>query len=406
MITPAEIKEQCLKWWKDILVADLNNELFFPKEVFRIGKVKAKDILTNVLDYRRSIELLQKQSKEAKGYGYTIIWEERNFEKIGKNPVPDRVTFDTLADYLKFTSKEKEYQYFQEQATYMCQAIPQLKSWINQHPLKVIEHRHWPDTVKVCIYFLQNPKPDLYIRQLPIAVHTKFIKEENEALFRSLLEHLIPEHIQLTETKFEKRFNLKYAEPLIRIRFLDKTLSPLFGISDISITLSEFKDYACTSRNILVTENLINFLTLPNLSDTIALWSGGGFNVSHLQHIRWLANKTFYYWGDIDAHGFQILNQFRTYFPNTQAILMDRETLAAFSTEMGAGVAAKIQKLSGLTDLESNFYECVTINRIRLEQEKITQVYAENKIKQLLAVDSSSVASVLARDFFPQASGL
>src|SRR5205085_1865511 len=113
------------------------------------------------------------------------------------------------------------------------------------------------------------------------------------------------------ESRFELRFNLKYAEPLIRVRFLDNNISPISGVSDISLPLSEFSSFECNCSKVFVTENLMNFLTLPKLEKTIAIWSGGGFSVSNLKDVEWLKNKQFYYWGDVDAQGFQILHQFR-----------------------------------------------------------------------------------------------
>ena len=86
----------------------------------------------------------------------------------------------------------------------------------------------WYDLLKVCRYFQQNPKPNLYIRELPIPVHTKFI-EQNQGILRSLLEAVLPVN-QLVpvegerEFLFEKWFALKYREPLIRWRFLDDSL--------------------------------------------------------------------------------------------------------------------------------------------------------------------------------------
>ena len=62
MITPTEIKEQCLKWWNAVLIAVFNGQDFFPKEISRIGKVQTKDILDNILDYRQAIDQLKKQS--------------------------------------------------------------------------------------------------------------------------------------------------------------------------------------------------------------------------------------------------------------------------------------------------------------------------------------------------------
>ena len=252
--------------------------------------------------------------------------------------------------------------------------------WIKTNPTKLIEHDTWLDTLKVCKYFLSTPKPDLYIRQLPIDIHTKYIWD-NKVIVQSLLEFLIPEHINKDETKFELRFNLKFSEHLIRVRFLDKALSPLDNATDISLTVSEFNNFHSHCDNIFVAENLMNFLTLPYLTKTIAIWSGGGFNVSHLQNIDWLKNKQFYYWGDIDAHGFQILNQFRTYFPNTIAVMMDEETLSSFTS--AGGQQAANQNLQRLTESELKLYNHLRQNNIRLEQEKITQTFAEDRIKKL-----------------------
>ena len=53
-------------------------------------------------------------------------------------------------------------------------------------------------------------------------------------------------------------------------------------------------------------------------------------SVRYLKNIGWLIDKQLYYGGDIDAQSFQILNQFRTYFPNTVALMIDKETLNCF----------------------------------------------------------------------------
>ena len=227
----------------------------------------------------------------------------------------------------------------------------------------------------MCKYFLQNPQPNLYIRQLPVEVHTKYILE-NKGIIQSLLELLIPEYINGNEARFELRFHLKYAEPLIRIRFLDTLLSPVANATDISLTLSEFDKLYLHCENIFVAENIMNFLTLPYLKNTIAIWSGGGFNIGYLKNIKWIRN--FFYWGDIDAHGFQILNQFRAYFPNTIAVTMDEETLSCF--KLAKGELAANQNLSNLTSNKLQLYNYLRQKNIRLEQEKITQQYAEEKI--------------------------
>jgi len=380
MITPKEIQEQCLKWWKDVLLSTINAVGYFPKDISRIGKVSSKDILNKLSNYKQSIELLSNNSKAVKKIGYTLFIEERQFDKIGKQPVPQKISIDSIEDYLRVARKEKEYQIFLRNYSLIQHELPLLIEWIKVYPTRLVEHDTWINTLKVCKYFLTTPRPDLYIRQLPIDIHTKYIWD-NKVIVQSLLEFLIPEHINRDEQKFEIRFNLKYSEHLIRIRFLDKTLSPLDNATDISLTVSEFNDFHSHCDNIFVAENLMNFLTLPYLTRTIAVWSGGGFNVSHLKDIAWLKSKQFYYWGDIDAQGFQILNQFRTYFLNTISVMMDEETLSSFASS--SGQPATNQNLQQLNESELKLYNHLRQNNIRLEQEKITQAFAEERIKKL-----------------------
>jgi hypothetical protein len=277
--------------------------------------------------------------------------------------------------------REKDYQIFRENLLLITDQMPVLLEWVKLNPAKLIDHASWHDTLKVCKYFLHTPVPKKYIRQLPIDIHTKYI-QENKAIIQSLLDFLIPQHVNTAETRFELRYNLKYPEPLIRVRFLDSSLSPMENTTDISLTLSEFKLLPLPCENIFVAENIMNFLTLPCLPGTLAIWSGGGFSVGYLKDIEWIRSKRFYYWGDIDAHGFQILNQFRSYFPGTKAVMMDAQTLSAFSHS--SGTPAFNQSLPHLTESEQKLYRFVQQNNIRLEQEKITQAFAEEQIGKML----------------------
>jgi len=381
MVTPSEIKDQCLKWWKEVLTSTIDGIDLFPKEITRIGKISSKDILTKLGDYLSTIHSLRDNSKEFKGYGYKVILIERQFEKIGRQLVPEKISIETLEDYLRLISKQREYNQFLGNLSLIRSEMPRLVEWIKSNPLKLIEHDTWVDTLKVCKYFIRNPQPNLYIRQLPIEVHTKYI-QTNRPLIQSLLEFLTPNSINRSEANFELRFNLRCAEPLIRTRFLDQHISPIVGVTDMSLTLSEFSNIEFQCNKVLVTENLMNFLTLPSLTKTIAIWSGGGFSVSYLKGIKWLAGKSFYYWGDIDAQGFQILNQFRTYFSSTKAIMMDEETLNRFLP--GSGVPCAKQNLPLLTAEEFRLYQQLRESNLRLEQEKISQTYAEDKINRAI----------------------
>ncbi|MBX2896393.1 MAG: hypothetical protein KF763_13170 [Cyclobacteriaceae bacterium] len=380
MITPNDIKEQCTKWWKDILVEYILGNSSFPREINRIGKVNSKDILSKLTTYKDEINLLSANSKGSKKHGYSLVTEERIFNRIGVQIVPVRITIDSLEDYLALTKKEKEFAIFCRNWELIVGRLPILKEWIISNPQRLIEHDTWAETLKVCEYFLNNPSPNLYIRQLPIEIHTKYI-EENKPLMRSLLSYLIPTKIDLKGETFEQIFHLKEKEKRIRIRFLDKTLSPLEKFTDLSFLVYELDHLNIACKYVFVAENEMNFLALPELPNTIALWSGGGFQVSYLKNIIWLKQKCFFYWGDIDAHGFQILNQFRTYFNDTTAVMMDEETFYRFKHSRGQPASNQILKT--LSEAEQKLYTHVKENNLRLEQEKIDQTYADEKIRLL-----------------------
>jgi hypothetical protein len=55
--------------------------------------------------------------------------------------------------------------------------------------------------------------------------------------------------------------------------------------------------------------------------------------VSVLEPLGWLAGLDLVYWGDIDTHGFTILDRLRRLFPHARSMLMDRGTLLAHRTQ-------------------------------------------------------------------------
>ena len=78
MITPQDIKKQSLSWWKELLLSITTGESFFPKEISRIGKITAKDILLKLTEYKASIAELQ---KGASLWGYTVEMESIRSKK-------------------------------------------------------------------------------------------------------------------------------------------------------------------------------------------------------------------------------------------------------------------------------------------------------------------------------------
>ena len=381
MISPEEIKKQASKWWKPFLQSYIRDERFFPKCIDRIGKVKSSHITARFETLQQEIEELYRYSKSQTGAGYMVQTAGRNFRRTGSHELPDVVVFETIIDYITFMGYKKEWNNFLKNYNIIKNSIPLLQDWAFENCLWLTNKNvNWNDVLKVCQYFIKTPRPHLYLRQLPIEIHTKFI-EENNALVQSLLDFLIPDHIRSgAQKRFAERFFLKYDEPLIRMRFLDSSQRSILEFSDISIPLSDFEKLELPAENILITENKMNFLTLPLLTSTVAIWSGGGFNISYLKNATWLLEKKIIYWGDIDEHGFQILHQLRSYYPQAQSVMMDKETFITFNIYAVNGSRNKSENLTSLTDKESKLFQYLKTLEInnRLEQEKIPQVYADD----------------------------
>ncbi|MET3731714.1 Wadjet anti-phage system protein JetD domain-containing protein [Moheibacter stercoris] len=370
MITPQEIKNKTERKYISFLQSLVENKPF-EKLVIRGDKSYTKSSLQ---EFEKEIQQIVSQSKEKKGFGYTLEFQKVKTKSLGVQDLPTSIFFDTEKDFLKFLGKEKEVELFKINVEKIINAFPELKEWIFKNPMKVIANQtEWKSILKVCEYFKQNPKPNLYVRELPIKVHTKFV-ERNKTVIRELIDLLISEHINIEEKEFEKRFNLKFAEPQIRFKFLDKEISQNFfsGIDDIAIPVSQFEKLNLPVRKVLVVENkttLYTTLTLPTMDKTIAIF-GSGYSVYNLKNVHWFDNLELLYWGDIDVQGFEILSQFRGYFPQTKSVLMDKQTFDKFFEE-DKGTSTNISTKLNLTNEEQQLYDILKTNNWRLEQEKI-----------------------------------
>ena len=374
MITPTEIKNKTERKYISFLQSLVEN-MSFEKLVIRGDKSYTKSSLS---EFEKEIQQIVSQAKEKKGFGYTLEFQQIKTKSLGIQDLPISIFFDTEKDFLKFLGKEKEVELFKTSVDLIINAFPELKDWIITNPIKVINNQtEWGSILKVCRYFKQNPKPNLYIRELPIKVHTKFV-ERNQSVIRELLNTLISQQVCSEEKEFEKRFNLKYAESQIRFKVLDRAIAEKFlsGIDDIAIPISQFEALNLPIKKVLIVENkttLYTTLTLPKMNDTIAIF-GSGYSVYNLKNVHWFTKLELLYWGDIDVQGFEILSQFRGYFPQTISVLMDIVTFEKFF-ENDLGTQTNICTLHNLTESEQKLYEILKTNNLRLEQEKIPFEY-------------------------------
>ncbi|MFN7832270.1 MAG: DUF3322 domain-containing protein, partial [Bacteroidota bacterium] len=233
MITPDEIKKKANSKYT-VFLRELVQGIPFSRLVIAGDKSYSR---SSWPDFQQEIQSIISHSKEKKGFGYTLEFQQVKTKYLGLQDLPRLICFETESDFLRFLGKEKEVERFKTDVNTITASIPLLGEWIAKNPGKVVDnHGKWDSLLKVCHYFRQNPKPDLYIRELPVTVHTKFI-EQHQGILRELLDVVIAEHANSGENQFEKRFNLKYREPQVRFKVLDKSLAHQFfsGIDDLAI---------------------------------------------------------------------------------------------------------------------------------------------------------------------------
>lgn len=370
MISPNEIKVKAGRKYLSFLQSKID-EAPFSRLVIRGDKNYTKSSLP---DFEKEVLLLMSQSKEKKGFGYTLEFQKVKTKYLGTQDLPIIIYFDTEQDLLKYLGKEKEVELFKMNSDKIISTFPELKDWVIQNPSKILQNQNeWESILKVCSFFKQNPKPNLYVRELPINVHTKFV-ERNQAVIKDILDVLITEFVNIQERHFEKRFNLKFSEPLVRFKVLDKEISNNFfsGLDDIAIPISQFEKLNLPLEKVIVVENkttLYTTLTLPRMIKAIAIF-GSGYFVYNLKNVSWFTNLELLYWGDIDVQGFEILSQFRSYFPQTKSVLMDKITFEKFF-ENDLGTSTNITTKLNLNNNQQELYQLLKVNNWRLEQEKI-----------------------------------
>lgn len=383
MISPNDIKAKAERKYFSFLQSVVQT-IPFSRIVIPGDKTYNK---ASIADFHNDILSLANQSKEKKGFGFAIDYQTVKTKTIGMQSLPTIIYFDTEKDFLKFLGKEKEVDNFINDWQLIHSHFPELKDWIIRNPTKIIQQQgKWESIIKVCNYFKNYPKPNLYIRELPANVHTKFI-ESNQSIIAELLDVIIQNHINLNEKEFEKRFNLKFREPLVRFKILDKEISKSFfsNLEDISIPVSQFERLKLPLKQVLIVENkttLYTTLTLPKMDKTIAIF-GQGNAVTNIQNAKWLNDIKVLYWGDIDVHGFEMLSRIRKHFDHIQSVLMDKSTFDKYF-ENDSGKPTTDTTTLNLTDNEKELYDLLKTNNWRLEQEKIPFDYVNQYFNHLM----------------------
>ncbi|MEJ0005223.1 MAG: Wadjet anti-phage system protein JetD domain-containing protein [Steroidobacteraceae bacterium] len=372
MLKPDEVLVICERRYATYLRSIVTGEPFFPLQI-PFGRPAPGDDWHKLA---REITLLDRGN-----LGYRIEWDDIRTRRWGMQRLPQRVWVDDEPAYLQLLQRQAEAATFREMLDATRQRLPVLVPWLSDNAKWAIEHRDcWNGLLRVCTYFLANPRPNRFARELPIAVDTKFI-ERYRSILRSMLDYLLPGDARTEDTDFERRFGLRVDEPLVHLRLLDPLLRDRLQlcIENLAAPVSQLATLGWSELIVLVVENKKTYLTLPLRSNTIALFAFGAA-AELLNSLSWLENNRILYWGDLDVHGFHILSRLRRTFPHIESLMMDRDTLERFEPLCGPAKEGRYEEVQGLTAAEQAVYQTVKAHNLLLEQEKIPHEYVLQKV--------------------------
>ena len=379
--TPADLKAQLEKRWArgELLAARLGGESPYPLAL-RLKRPDNRQLSEHFDEARRWVQALREGSREVRGFGYEIEWGHHNHRVLGSNRLPHGVTVPSEADALRLLGRVREAERFDALCAAALGPFPELRPWIARRPLALLENGEaWPRILAVLEWFRAHPRPGCYLRQVDIpGVDTKFI-EGRRALLGELLDAVLPDWAMEQDAvgvrRFHRRYGLREEPPLIRLRILDPRLA-IGGVTDLSLPPDQFAALDPPVERAFVTENKTNGLAFPDTPGAVVIF-GLGYGLDRLADIPWLQRTELHYWGDIDSHGFAILDRLRSTLPAARSLLMDRATLLAHRELWG--VEQPGQRFRGelgrLTEPERALFEALRNDRfgegVRLEQERI-----------------------------------
>ena len=297
---------------------------------------------------------------------------------LGANDLPAHAWIDDYPRLWALLGVEDQVRRFTALLDAARRSAPRIVDWVIDKPHTVLSFEPvWSKLLDTVLWIDANGGADTYLRQIDVpGVDTKFV-EANRTILATLLDRqLDDQRVDATKppSDFEGRYRFRRKPTYIRFRTLDPRVRIAGPFSELTVRADQLARQPPTASTVYVLENEVTYLALPPVEDAIAIL-GGGYAVARIEALDCLADRTLIYWGDIDTHGFAILNNLRRRFPHARSMLMDRATLLAHEEHWVQERSQVTTALPHLQPAEADLYQDLVENAlgpaIRLEQERV-----------------------------------
>ncbi|WP_082493192.1 Wadjet anti-phage system protein JetD domain-containing protein [Acidovorax sp. Leaf160] len=307
-----------------------------------------------------------------------VLFEERQFARFGRHRLPSRLSFESAAVVADAVGQSRRWELACERYQRLSRLWPVLAQGnalaSRFDVLADYSAEDFERLVGLLAWLNANPASGLYLRQLPVeGLDTKWL-EKRTGLVAGLLRAIRGTGDEGGD--FHALVGLKKPAHRVRIRLLCPTLRSLVGgLGDIEAPVGELGRLPISPAAVVIVENLETGLALPDVANTVLVMKLGNA-VSALGALPWLQSADVVYWGDIDSHGFAILDRARKAAPQIRSVLMDEATLLAHrSLWVQESALCANGAFERLTAEEKSIYEHLRAGtwggRVRLEQERL-----------------------------------
>jgi hypothetical protein len=305
-----------------------------------------------------------------------LIWCERRWRSLGTQRVPEKLILSDPKDVAQWVGESARWSRASVRYAAMIERWPVLAGALPKHFNMLADYSDtdFERLIEMLSWIVANPHSHLYPRQLPIAgINSKWL-ESHKGPVSDLVATIHGDPSDVRD--FFQRCGLKAQPEPIRLRILDPALrSGVGGLGDITAPWEQVAALNIPLARAFIVENLQTGLAFDDLPGAIVIMRLG-YGVDVLGRLPWLASALCVYWGDLDTHGFAILNRARVHLPELQSVLMDEETLLS---HQALWVEEKEQHptdtLPLLTASEQDLYQSLKQNKwgqnVRLEQERV-----------------------------------
>ncbi len=321
---------------------------------------------------------------------FSVDFAERSWPSVGTQHVPLKLTLANAGEIAAFADCSRHWETCLQRtkafATKLVAPRDHAARTLSPADLARFE-RHvsslvslpeddWQRLCDVLRWLQEHPSAALFARELPVrGVDSKWVERHNRLVW-DLGEALTSQPV---------RIRLK-APTQFRVRLLDEHRS-VCGLRDFAASADELAHLHDPPRTVVICENLVSLLTLPPFSEVLGM-HGAGYAVGDLASIPWLRQARVLYWGDLDSHGFAILNRLRSHLPHAESVLMDPATLCAHLDLCVPDSTPTTAELDHLTALEREAL-CTLLSHdpaLRLEQERIPYVFCCKTLEKAVNV--------------------